>query len=310
MEPDLGVFYRGDGDWLVWRAYDGGRWHGEEIFNEHHPYPTKMGAGPFIIGGIEAAPAVVAGWRAHRFAVFFRGQDDRLHWKAHHGGQWHGDALVDGGGPLTSNPAVVVPGLDELAIFYRGDGDWLVWRAYSGGRWHGEEIFNERHPYSARMRSAPAVTAGWRGHRFAVFFRGQDDRLHWKAHHEGRWHSDALVEGGRILTSDPAVVAFGTEDLGVFYRGEGDWLVWRAYSGGRWHGEEIFNERHPYPTRMGSAPEVVVGWGDHRFAVFFRGQDNRLHWKAHHGDRWHGDALVEGGGPLTSRPGVVACTLE
>jgi hypothetical protein len=309
-QPDLGVFYRGDGDWLVWRAYSQGRWHGEEIFNDQHPYPTKLGAGPFLIGGTESAPAVVEGWRDHRFAVFFRGTDELLHWKAHQGGRWHQDALIEGGGLLSSSLAVIVSGQEELAVFYRTQDDWLAWRSYSEGEWHGEEIFNQNHPYPTRMRSGPAVVSWWQGYRFAVFFRGEDDRLHWKAHYQGRWHQDALVEGGGNLTSDPAVIGFGPDNLGVFYRGDGDWLVWRLYGQGRWYGEEIFNDQHPFPTRMRSAPTVITGWQGYRFAVFFRGDDDRLHWKAHTGDRWHTDALIDGGGTLTSRPGVVRGVFE
>jgi len=306
---DFGVFYRGDSDWLVWRAYTDERWHSEEIFNARHPFSTRLGAGPFITGGTEAAPTVVAGWAGYPLAVFFRGADDRLHWKVHHQGRWHGDALIEGGGPLTSDPAIMAAGPNQAAIFYRGADNWLVWREYSGGNWQGEEIFNDRHSYPTRMKGAPAVVAGWQGYRFAVFFRGEDDRLHWKAHTGDRWHSDALVEGGGPLTSDPAVIVTGPDELAVFYRGENDWLVWRAYADGQWHNEEIFNERHPYPTRMRSAPAVVGGWGGYRFAVFFRGEDDRLHWKAHTGDRWHSDALLEGGGRLTSRPGVVPFAL-
>ena len=119
-----------------------------------------------------------------------------------------------------------------------------------------------------------------------------------------------MIDGGGALTSDSAAVEFGPESLGLFYRGEGNWLVWRAYSEGRWHNEEIFNEQHPYPTRMKSAPTVLTGWQGYRFAVFFRGDDDRLHWKAYTGDRWHSDALIEAGGSLTSRPGVVKCVLQ
>ena len=88
----------------------------------------------------------------------------------------------------------------------------------------------------------------------------------------------------------------------MFYKGADDWLVWRAYSGGRWHGEEIFDAAHAVPTRISSAPTVLCGWGGCKFAVFFRGPDGRLRWKAHHGGRWHGDALVDGGGALASAP--------
>ncbi len=198
------------------------------------------------------------------------------------------------------------------AIFYRGEGDWLAWRACGEGRWQGEERFNDRHPNPTPMPSAPAVVSNWRGHRFAVFFRGEGDRLHWKAHHGGRWHRHAPLEGGGIMTSDPAVVRIGDNELAVFYRGEGGWLAWRAFSGDRWHGEERFDERHPVPTLMrGSVvdplrrPAVLSNWGNHRFAVFFRGEDNRLHWKAHHGGRWHRHARLEGGGIMTSDPAIV-----
>ncbi|MDQ5826371.1 MAG: hypothetical protein M3441_19445 [Chloroflexota bacterium] len=306
MLSDLGVFYRTGGDWLAWRAYSGGTWHGEEVFNEHHPQVTRMGGGPDILGGTEAAPAAIAGWNGNHLAVFFRGQDNRLHWKAHNGGEWHRNALIEGGGTLTSDPAVVRSGQTDLGVFYRTDGDWLAWRTYSGGTWHGEEVFNDRHEHRTRMRSAPAAVAYWTGHLYAVFYRGEDDRLRWKAHHGGQWHGDAPIEGGGRLTSDPVVVRLGIDDLGVFYRTEGDWLAWRAYSGGIWHGEEVFNEHHPTRTRMRSAPAVVTNWAGNRYAVFFRGEDDRLYWKAHSGGDWHSPALIAGGGRLNSRPGVVA----
>jgi len=60
---------------------------------------------------------------------------------------------------------------------------------------------------------------------------------------------------------------------------------------------------------MRSAPTVITGWQGYRFAVFFRG-DDCFHWKAYTGDRWHTDALIDGGGTLTSRPGVVRCVFE
>ena len=58
LRPNLGVFYRGSDDALVWRAYEAGQWHGEEIFNDHHPYPTRL-------GGSEAAPAALYQWAGH-----------------------------------------------------------------------------------------------------------------------------------------------------------------------------------------------------------------------------------------------------
>ncbi|MCI0556392.1 MAG: hypothetical protein L0287_36080, partial [Anaerolineae bacterium] len=303
---NLGVFYRGEGDWLVWRAYSNNRWHAEEVFNDRHIYPTKMGAGPDLFGGTEAAPAVISRWAGNSLAVFFRGEDNRLHWKAHQGGRWHTDAPVDGGGILTSDPALAQEGRDDLGVFYRSVDNWLAWRSYSEGQWYGEEIFNERHDYRTRLTSAPVAVSNWVGHRFAVFFRGEDDRLHWKAHLGGRWHSDGLLEGGGILTSNPAVVRLGSNNLGIFYRTEGDWLAWRAYSAGQLHGEEVFDERHTSPTRMRSAPTVLAGWVGHRFAVFFRGEDDRLYWKAHLGGRWHSNACVEGGERLRSQPSAVA----
>ena len=305
-QNDLGIFYRGDDDWLVWRSYSANRWHGQEIFNSEHPNPTKMGGGPDIFGGTEAAPAAISNWDGNQLAVFFRGEDNHLHWKAHQGERWHQDALIEGGGILTSDPALARAGQDDLGVFYRSADNWLTWRSYSRGQWYGEEIFNATHANPTRLRSAPVAVADWAGHRFAVFFRGEDDRLHWKAHHGGRWHSEALLEGGGILTSNLALVRFGNSDLGLFYRTEGDWLAWRAYSGGQWHGEEIFDERHAYPTRMRSAPTVVSGWAAHRFAVFFRGEDDRLYWKVHSAGRWHSHACVEHGGRLRSQPAVVA----
>jgi len=188
----LAAFYR-VGDALAWRTHDGERWHGEEVFG-----PTR----------ITSTPSVVANWAGHKFAAFFRGPDNRLRWKAHHGGRWHGDALVDGGGELTSAPCAVQYGTGELGVFYRGPGDCLVWRAFSGGRWHGEERFDERHAVPTRITSAPSVVANWQGARFSVYFRGADGRLRWKAHSGGRWHGDALVDGGSPLASEPAVVAY------------------------------------------------------------------------------------------------------
>jgi hypothetical protein len=303
---NVGVFYRGPGDWLTWRAYEGGRWHGEEVFNAQHPYATQMGAGPFVVGGTEAAPVVLPDWAGHRFAVFFRGPDERLRWKAHAGGRWHSDAILEGSRSLTSDPAVARGDRDDVGLFYRTADDWLAWREYSQGRWHGEERFDGGHQYATRIHSAPAAVANWRGHRFAVFFKGRDGRLWWKAHHSGRWHSEApLAEGGSELTSPPVVVREGITGLAVFYRTSGDWLAWRAYAGGRWHGEERFDENHPYCTRMQSGPSVVTSWTGHRFAVFFRGDGDTLHWKAHHGGRWHHHAAIAGGRALTSRPAVV-----
>ena len=299
--PSLGLFYGGAASALTWRAYDGGRWHGEEAFGTGHPAPT------FVAGSdaAENGPSVVYGWNGHRFAVFFRGTDARLHWKAHHGGRWHGDALIDGGSQLESQPCVVRDGRRSLAAFYRTWDSWLAWRGFDE-RWHGEERFDSSNAAPSRSLGAPAAVADWRAHRFALFFRGLDQRLHWKAFHGGSWHHDAVVEGGGPVTSDPAVVRVGPEGLAVFYRGAEDALVWRAFDGGRWHGEERLDARHPAPTRMASAPSVVASWAGHRFAVFFRGSDGRLHWKAHHGGRWHGDALVEGGAPLSSAPFAVA----
>lgn len=294
--PSLGAFYRGPGDWLVWRAFDERRWHGEEVFDNRHAFSSV----------VTSQPSVVTGWRGHRFAVFFRGADGTLRWKAFVGGRWHGDAAVGGGSALTSDPCIAQESRAGLAAFYRTSEDALAWRSYDGMRWHGEEVFGAGHAYPTFMSSAPSAVANWAGHQFAVFFRGADGRLRWKAHHGGRWHGDALVDGGGELSSAPCVVPFGSGDLGVFYRGPGDTLVWRAHSGGRWHAEERFDGRHTVPTYMGSAPSVITGWQGALFAVFFRGTDGRLRWKAHDGGRWHADAVVDGGGALVSGPAVAA----
>lgn len=298
--PGLGVFFRGAGDALAWRAHDGGRWHGEEAFGAGHPTPTRLAGSD----AAENGPSVVHAWTGHRFAVFFRGTDARLRWKAHHGGRWHPDALIDGGSRLESQPCVVRDGQRGLAAFYRTWDSWLAWRSFDE-RWHGEERFDSSHAMPSRSLGAPAVVTNWRAHRFAVFFRGLDRLLHWKAFHGGRWHGDAIVEGGGPMSSDPAVVRFGPDRIAVFYRGANDALVWRTFDGARWHGEERFDGAHPVPTRMASAPTVVANWAGHRFAVFFRGPDGRLRWKAHAGGRWHADAMVDGGNPISSSPLVV-----
>ena len=107
-----------------------------------------------------------------------------------------------------------------------------------------------------------------------------------------------------VKNSRPTRMSCGTAPttLGCSTRGPDDALVWRAYEAGQWNAEERFDSTHPVPTRMGSAPSVIAGWAGTRFAVFFRGSDGRLRWKAHQGGRWHNDAEVPGGGELTSNP--------
>lgn len=293
----LGVFYKRQDNWLTWRAFAGGRWHAPEIFNNRHSFPSQM----------TSSPSVIEGWRENRFAVFFRGADQLLRWKAHSGGRWHNDAIVSPGSVLTSEPCMVREGVDSLAAFYRTSGDSLAWRLYAEGRWHGEQIFNTG-ATATRMASAPSAVVNWRGHRYAVFFTGMDGTLRWKAFHGGRWHGDAPVEGGRRLTSAPKVLAFGADELAVFYKGPSQELVWRAYSQGRWHAEEVFANGHPYPTQMDSGPSVVAGFQGSKFAVFFRGPDGRLRWKAHSGGRWHADAAIEGSDLLGSDPAAIRFT--
>ena len=280
----IGVFYRGEDDQLVWRAFEADQWFSEEVFDGRHSTSTSL---------LTSAPSVVSGWRGLRFAVFYRGPGDRLRWKAHDGNRWHNDAEVEGRGTLHSEPAVVQYGDNNLGVFYRRD-DRLVWRACEGGRWHNEESFDDQHVTSTgRLTSAPAVVSGWRGFRFAVFYRGEGDRLRWKAHDGNRWHNDAEVERSGILTSAPTVAVYGSDNLGVFYRGQADRFVWRAFQEGRWYDEEIFDERHPiYTNRLTSAPAVVSNWSGFRFAAFYSGDTDRLRWMTHNGSQWFSEMPV------------------
>jgi hypothetical protein len=280
----IGVFYRGEDDQLVWRAFEADQWFSEEVFDGRHSTSTSL---------LTSAPSVVSGWRGLRFAVFYRGPGDRLRWKAHDGNRWHNDAEVEGHGTLHSEPAVVQYGDNNLGVFYRRD-DRLVWRACEGGRWHNEESFDDQHVTSTgRLTSAPAVVSGWRGFRFAVFYRGEGDRLRWKAHDGNRWHNDAEVERSGILTSAPTVAVYGSDNLGVFYRGQADRFVWRAFQEGRWYDEEIFDERHPiYTNRLTSAPAVVSNWSGFRFAAFYSGDTDRLRWMTHNGSQWFSEMPV------------------
>ena len=302
----LAIFYRTSGDWLAWRLFDGDRWHGEEVFNEHHPVPTSLAGGPL---GPPKAPVAVAGWAGNHLAVFFRGDSDRLHVKLHRGGRWRHHEQVDGGGVLTSDPAAIT--FDEnypdtgLGMFYRTEGDWLAWRLFDGSRWHGEAVFNGS-DVPTRLASAPSAIAGWAGSRVGVFFRGDGDRLHRKAHQGGRWHDHAVVDAGGVLSSDASLLRLTGDRLAVFYRTAGDWLAWRLFDGERWHGEEVFDASSSTPTRIGSSPTAVAGWAGNEMAVFFRGEGDRLYWKAHQGGRWHSPARVEGGGVLSSNPSAVA----
>ena len=104
---------------------------------------------------------------------------------------------------------------------------------------------------------------------------------------------------GGIITSEPAVVSWGSNRLDVFARGT-DGAVWhRWWDGRQWGGWESLGGEIPAGSNI-----CAVSWGSNRIDLFVQGMDGALWHKWWDGSQWGGWESL--GGQLTSDPSTIS----
>ncbi|HSH62236.1 MAG TPA: hypothetical protein VK988_21830 [Acidimicrobiales bacterium] len=192
------------------------------------------------------------------------------------------------GGYVTSDPAVVSRGPDNLDVFVRG-GDNALWhQAWNGSYW------SQWQSLGGYVTSDPAVVSRGAG-SLDVFVRGGDNAL-WQRSWNGSAWSQWQSLGG-FVTSNPTAVSWSTDRVDVFVRG-GDNALWhQAGNGSAWFG---WQSRGGYVT----SDPTAVARGVNRLDMFVRGGDNALWHQAWTGSSW--SQWQSRGGFVTSNPAAVA----
>ncbi len=117
----------------------------------------------------------------------------------------------------------------------------------------------------------------------------------WSISRPGAWSGEEDLGG--ILTSDPAVTAWGPNRLDCFYRGQNNHMWHRWWDGNAWSGEEDLGG-------ILTSDPAVAAWGPNRLDCFYRGQNNHIWHRWWDGNAWSGEEDL--GGELVSAPTVAA----
>jgi peptidoglycan/xylan/chitin deacetylase (PgdA/CDA1 family) len=215
--------------------------------------------------------------------VFYRGQDDAVHYRIWSGTGWSTPSSL--GGVLVGAPAAAAAG-SGIVVVGRGT-DGAVWmRTSTGGTWQPWQSIG------GIATAAPAV-AGVADGRIDVFVRGADDRLYTRARPAGQnWTSWTSLGGG--LVSGPAAVALGSARTDVFVTGT-DYAIWhRSRTSAGWSAWRSLGGR----TYV--APAAVTGTTAGTVRVFIRAENDALQENVGTTGAWGGWTSL--GGVLVDAP--------
>lgn len=180
--------------------------------------PAGVAAEPIPLPAVEArSPAVVSPDSGRRDLLWTAGGTLR-HQVRLPGGSW--SRVLDLGGSLRSQPAVVSWAPGRFDVFARGADDRLKWRVWRSGTWSGWRSLG------GVLTSAPTV-ASWGKGRLDVFVRGGGDALYQRTYAGGVWR--AWQRRGGALTSSPAATSWRPRRIDLVARTTGADLVHRVY---------------------------------------------------------------------------------
>jgi hypothetical protein len=128
--------------------------------------------------------------------------------------------VLDLGGSLRSQPAVVSWAPGRFDVFARGTDDRLKWRVWRAGTW------SDWRSLGGVLTSAPGV-ASWAAGRLDVFVRGTGDSLYQRTYSAGAWRT--WERRGGILTSSPAATSWEPGRIDLVGRTTGSDLVHRVF---------------------------------------------------------------------------------